>query len=215
MSGSGHIRPSGFRLVVAAASLGGLPAYIAVLSRLPAEFPVPLMLVQHGKDPSDPERLIRLLGKRTPLPVCAAQPGRLPHSPGVTVVPKGMAATIDGGGRIELAPSDGFSGADILFRSAAAAFGAGVVAVVLTGMGRDGREGVRAIKRDGGRVIVQDPESAAAAGMPSAAVVTGCVDFVLPLPRIATALIALTMAPGGAQLLAVSTPAWAQLAPAR
>jgi two-component system chemotaxis response regulator CheB len=201
-------------VVIAAASLGGLSAYTALLSGLPADFPIPLVLVQHGRDPSEPERLIRLLGRRTRLPVCVAVPGPLPDRPGVTVVPKGMAAAIGADARIELVPSDGFSGADTLFASAAAAFGADTVAVVLTGMGRDGREGVRAIKRHGGRVIVQDPETAAAAGMPSAAMGTGCIDFVLPLAQIATAIIALTMAPGGAQLLAVPTPAWARLMPA-
>lgn len=75
----------------------------------------------------------------------------------------------------------------------------------------DGTRGVRAIKRNGGRVLVQDPSTARAASMPSSAIATGCVDFVLPLARIGPALIALTMAPGGADLLAVPTPSWARL----
>jgi hypothetical protein len=68
---------------------------------------------------------------------------------------------------------------------------------VLTGLLRDGAQRIRAIKRRGGRVLVQDPTAARAAGMPSAIIATGCVDFVLPLDRIAPALVALTIAPGG------------------
>ena len=75
---------------------------------------------------------------------------------------------------------------------------------------RDGAQGVRAIKRHGGRVLVQDSATARASGMPSSATATGCVDLVLPLYRIAPALIALTMAPA-ADLLIVPTPPWADL----
>jgi hypothetical protein len=63
-------------------------------------------------------------------------------------------------------------------------------ACVLSGMLRDGTEGIRAVKRHGGRVLAQDPATARAAGMPSSALATGCVDFVLPPRRIAAALIA-------------------------
>jgi two-component system chemotaxis response regulator CheB len=75
----------------------------------------------------------------------------------------------------------------------------------------DGAVGARALKRRGGRLLVQDPATARAASMPASTLATGCVDFVLPLPRIAPALIALTMAPGGAELFAVPTPSWAVL----
>jgi two-component system chemotaxis response regulator CheB len=67
------------------------------------------------------------------------------------------------------------------------------------------------VKRHGGRVLAQDPATARAASMPSSAIATGCVDFVLPPHRLAAALTALTMAPGGASLLAVPVPHWACL----
>jgi two-component system chemotaxis response regulator CheB len=86
--------------------------------------------------------------------------------------------------------------ADRLFASVARVFGARAVAVVLTGYGSDGAEGVRAIKRGGGTVIVQDASSAEHAGMPGAAIRTGCADQVLPLDRIAPALISLFRAGG-------------------
>ena len=100
---------------------------------------------------------------------------------------------------------------DAVLAGAAQAVGAGLIAVVLTGMLRDGADGVRAVKRRGGRVLVQDPETAQASGMPLSAIATGCIDFVLPVPHIAPALVALTVAPGAGDLLAVRPPSWARL----
>jgi two-component system chemotaxis response regulator CheB len=86
-----------------------------------------------------------------------------------------------------------------------------MIAVVLTGMLDDGARGVRAVKRHGGRVLVEDPQTARASSMPAHAIATGCVDFTLPNHRIAAALLTLAVAPGGAELFAVPTPAWASL----
>lgn len=81
--------------------------------------------------------------------------------------------------------------ADLLFESVAAAYGERAIAVVLTGTGHDGSMGVTAIKKRGGTVIVQDEASSEFFGMPSAAIKTGAVDFVLSLDEIPTALQAL------------------------
>jgi two-component system, chemotaxis family, protein-glutamate methylesterase/glutaminase len=86
-----------------------------------------------------------------------------------------------------------------------------VLAVILTGRLSDGAAGVRAVRRAGGRVLVQDPDDAQAPGMPSAALATGCVEHALPLSLVAPALVAYTMAPGAADLLAVPVPPWARL----
>ncbi|MDT7577303.1 MAG: two-component system, chemotaxis family, protein-glutamate methylesterase/glutaminase, partial [Pseudonocardiales bacterium] len=101
--------------------------------------------------------------------------------------------------------------ADVLLTSLAPVFRSAAIAVVLTGMLDDGAQGVRAVKRNGGRVLVQEPATARAAGMPSAALATGCVDFALPLDRIAHALVTFVMAPGGAEVFTVPTPAWVRL----
>jgi two-component system chemotaxis response regulator CheB len=85
------------------------------------------------------------------------------------------------------------------------------VAVILTGSLADGAEGCRAVKRAGGRVLVQDPAAARASSMPANAIATGCTDFVLPLEKISAALLALTTAPGAAELLTVPLPPWARL----
>lgn len=86
--------------------------------------------------------------------------------------------------------------ADYLFESVAASFGPRAIAVVLTGRGTDGAAGVKAIKRRGGRVIVQAPETALYASMPQKAIATGAVDWILPLADIALKLIELAQPQG-------------------
>jgi two-component system chemotaxis response regulator CheB len=81
--------------------------------------------------------------------------------------------------------------ADLLFESVAAAYGERAIAVVLTGAGKDGSMGVTAIKARGGTVIVQDEGTSEFFGMPSAAIRTGTVDFVLSLDEIPAALVTL------------------------
>jgi two-component system, chemotaxis family, protein-glutamate methylesterase/glutaminase len=182
-------------LVVVVTSLGGLAAVSTVLGGLPETFCVPLLLVQHGVRSNDPDRLSRLLQKSTTLPVRTARHGRWAGEPGITVIPGGFNAILVRAHRLHLTDGSALGGGDALLSSAAAALGPAVIGVVLTGTLRDGTEGIRAIKRHGGRVLAQDPATARAGGMPSSAIATGCVDFVLPLSRIAPTLVALAPAP--------------------
>lgn len=192
------------------ASLGGLEAVSAVLGGLPADFPVPVVLAQHGKRSGSAERLAHILQGVTPLPVHPASEGDLLSRHGVTVIPCGYAAELVDG-RLSLTSGSATFDGDALFAAMAAAEGPGIIGVVLTGLQRDGTAGVRSIKRAGGRVIAQDPATARGSSMPASAIGTGCVDYVLPVSHIAAALVALTMASGAAELMAVPTPSWAQL----
>jgi len=198
----------GFALAVAVASLGGLPVISGMVAGLPATFPVPLLIMQHGRPGPERDRMARLLQRRAALPVRTAEGGMRVFTPGITVIPGGFTATVTADGRLDLTQSDQLGGDQLMATAAAAAPGR-VIGVVLSGMLRDGSEGTRAIKRHGGWVLAQDPATARAPGMPSSAMATGCVDYVLPAHRLATALIALTMAPGAAELFTVSLPHWA------
>ena len=204
------VRATPRRLIVALASMGGLDALTGLLGGLADDFPVPLLVVQHGRrGPS--QSLAAVLRRRVGLPVRCAEQGPSLLEPGVTVLPKGALPIVSAAGLlIDGERCDSMPG-DAVLSSAARAIGAGLIAVVLTGMLRDGAEGVRSVKRHGGRVLVQDPLTAAASGMPLSAIATGCVDFVLPVAHLAPALVALTMAPGGGDFLAVTPPSWARV----
>lgn len=204
-------RTPSFRLVAVAASLGGLDAMTRIARRLPKQFATPVILVQHGRPRTNGDGLPELLRRCTQLTVQAAEDGASAYRPGITVIPRGYDAVLDEQHRFRLTGTDGVGSADGLFCSVAAAVGPAAIGVVLTGMLRDGADGIRAIKAHGGRGLAQDPGTARAGAMPSQALATGCVDFVLSPERIADALIALTMAPGGAELFRVPTPHWARL----
>jgi two-component system chemotaxis response regulator CheB len=181
-------------VVVLAASAGGLAALTRVLAALPEDFPAPLVVVQH-LDPRHRSLMAEILGRRVPLPVKQAETGdRL--APGqVYVAPPDRHLLIGPEGVLSLTDSERVHwvrpSADLLFESAAVYFGPRAVAVVLSGTGRDGDEGVRAVKRAGGTVLVQDHATSEFFGMPAAAIATGSVDLVLPLGEIAPALVAL------------------------
>ena len=130
---------------------------------------------------------------------------------GVTVVPDGLGPTAGADGVPRYAPAESDRRpVDRTLRVLAEAFGPALVGIILTGKLDDGAQGVRAVKRVGGRVLVQDPATALAPEMPSAALATGCIEFVLPLSRLSSALVTLAMAPGGADLLVVPAPSWAR-----
>ena len=203
-----------FEVVALVASLGGLSAVSRILAALPPEFPAHVLVVQHGRRDHVPNHLAQLFQRLTPLPTHTARHGTELRGPGVTVIPTGHLAEIDTARRVTLTPVDApdhLRGGDTLLNSLAATVGPRVIAVVLTGMLHDGAAGVRAVKRHGGRVLVQDPATARAGSMPASAIATGCVDFVLPLDRMAAALTALVMAPGAADLFTVPTAPWAKL----
>jgi two-component system, chemotaxis family, protein-glutamate methylesterase/glutaminase len=200
-----------FDVVVVVASLGGPPALCSLLRGLPGDFPVPLLLVQHGSPGAD-SLFVHVLQRRTRLAVRAACDGQQVGPVGASVLPARHTGRLGPAGVLSVTPTDDFRVADPLITSVAATYGARGLCVVLTGRLDDTAAGVRALKRRGGRTIVEDPRTARAPGMPSAALATGCVDLALPLDLLPPAVIALTMAPGAADLLRVPPSPWAYLA---
>ena len=180
-----------FDIVALAASAGGLRALTEVLAALPAEFPAPLVVVQH-LDPRHRSLMAEILGRRTAIKVVQAEEGQ--HlKPGIAyVAPPDRHLLVNPGGTLSLTRTQLVHfvrpSADLLFESVAASYGERAIAVVLSGSGSDGAMGVKAIKKMGGTVIVQDQKTAEFFGMPEAAQQTGLVDFVLPLEDIASAV---------------------------
>jgi two-component system chemotaxis response regulator CheB len=156
------------------ASAGGPQALVGVLAEIPAGFATPILVVQHIA-PGFVDGFARWLDDQVPLTVRLATAGRL--TAGVWVAPEGSHLRLSGADRLVL---DGTSDAglhrpsgDVLLRTIANGAGANGVAVVLTGMGRDGAAGLGDVKRAGGLTLAQDEQSSAVFGMPKAAVESG------------------------------------------
>ncbi len=208
-----------FDIVVIAASRGGLRASSELLAALPAEFPVPIILVQH-RMPQNEHLLAEILKRRTALRVVAARSGTRLRGGTVYVAPSSRQALVTPRRTLQIeAPRAGQwalarGTADPLFSSVAQVYGERAIAVVLTGKLADGAHGAEAIKARGGRVLVQDLDSAVAAAMPRATLATGCSDFAFAPSMLAQALIALVMVPGAAALFRVPAHPWWSALPA-
>jgi two-component system chemotaxis response regulator CheB len=183
-----------FEIVALAASAGGLRAITTVLAALPIDFPAALVVVQH-LDPRHRSLMAEILGRATQLNVKEAADGDPLQAATAFVAPPNRHLLVNPDRTLSLAQTELVHfvrpSADLLFESVAASFRERAIAVVLSGSGVDGAMGVRGIKKTGGTVIVQDPPSSEFRGMPDAALETGLVDFVLPLPQIAPALVTL------------------------
>jgi two-component system chemotaxis response regulator CheB len=182
-------------VVALAASAGGLAAVSQILSHLPAGFPAPILVLQH-QDPRHRSWMVEILSRRTGLRVIQVRGGERVTPGTVFLAPPGHHLLVAADGGLSLSDTDRVQfvrpSADILFASLAESWDSGAIAVVLTGTGRDGADGVRAIKSRGGTVIVQDEASADFFGMPDAAIKTGMANQILPLDAIAAALKELT-----------------------
>jgi two-component system CheB/CheR fusion protein len=176
--------PDGFPVVGIGASAGGLEAFSELLSRLPPDVPLAIVLVQH-LDPTHSSLLTELLTRTTPMPVIEVRPGTRVEPSHVYVIPPNTTMTIQGG-ILQLSPRASavtpHMPIDIFFRSLAEDVGDRAIGVVLSGSASDGALGIKAIKGEGGVTFVQEPETAGHDGMPRSALASGAVDFVLP-PR--------------------------------
>lgn len=177
-----------FSYVFIAASTGGPAALERILGALPADFAVPVMIVQHLPDSFD-RSLASWLDRVTPPSVRVAEDGALLMPGTILIAPSGADAEVTRRGRVRLrTPPDGrgyHPSADILFHSAARELGASALGMVLTGMGRDGALGLRALADTGALTIAQDSATSLVDGMPAAARAAGAASLVLPLEGIA------------------------------
>jgi two-component system chemotaxis response regulator CheB len=187
-------------VVVIGASTGGPNALTTVLEALPSDFPAPVLIVQHL-----PANFTTFFAQRLDA-ACALAVREANNRDGVTpgtvfIAPGDMhLETRSRAGSTELVTTEGplvnscRPAADILFRSAATTFGAGTLAVVLTGMGRDGLDGCREIRAAGGRVIVQDKATSVVWGMPGQVAEAGLTEVVLPIDDIGPEIVRCVMA---------------------
>ena len=184
-----------FEVVCLAASTGGPEALETVLTALPANFPVPIAIVQH-MPAFFTKQLARRLGEKCAIRVREAESGE-PLEPGTALIAPGefhlevrrrdtrcYAITNTRPAENSCRPA-----ADVLFRSAAEEFGSQTLAVVMTGMGLDGLKGCEAVQKAGGRIVVQDEATSVIWGMPGAVSRAGLASKELPLDKIAAEII--------------------------
>jgi len=176
------------------ASTGGPQAFQEILSHLPGSLPVPLLCVQHISE-GFLQGMVDWLGGKCALKVMTAMTGILPR-PGTIYFPReGTHLVLDRQGRLECSTGPLFDGhrpsISVTFKSMARFYGKNAAGVLLTGMGRDGVDGLGAIVKAGGTTIAQDEESSTVFGMPKEAIAANAARYILPLSRIAPALLKL------------------------
>lgn len=187
--------PKRTELVVIGASTGGPVALQEVITHLPKDFPVPIVLVQH-MPPGFTSSFAARLDERSALKVVEGTEGLTIQKGMVVVAPGGYHLLVEKKGSVnvchltETPPVRSVRpAADVLFKSVATNVGGAVVAVVLTGMGKDGLDGVRMLREKGAYIIIESKETCVIYGMPGAIAEAGLADEILPLQQIAQGLV--------------------------
>ncbi len=175
------------RVVAIAASTGGPKALSGLLSSLPENYPLPIIIAQHIP-PEFVSGMAEWLNDVSKLTIKRGEEGETLYAGNVYLSPSQKHMTINYKKEITLAekqPTDIYSpSCDALLSSAAKIYGSKAIGVILTGMGRDGVEGIRQIKAAGGKTIAQDENSSVVFGMPKVAIENNLIDLVLPLNEI-------------------------------
>jgi two-component system, chemotaxis family, protein-glutamate methylesterase/glutaminase len=180
-----------FEAVVLGVSVGGMHALTTILSALPATFSLAIGIVQHSSPASD-GFLAEHLNRCSMIKVKEAEDKETLSGGTAYLAPAGYHLLIEPDKSFSLSVDDkiNFSrpSIDLLFESAAEAFGAALIGIVLTGANADGALGLKAVKRHGGLAIVQNPATAEASRMPRAAIDATSVDHIVDLEFIALLL---------------------------
>ncbi len=178
-------------------STGGPQALASIIPLLPADLGVPVLVVQH-MPPVFTASLAESLNRSSALTVCEASAGQVVESNKVFLAPGGRHMTVygeRGRGEHRIAISDEppvnscRPSVDVLFRSAVAVFGGATLSVILTGMGEDGLEGVRALRVAGGKTLVQSEETCVVYGMPRAIDLAGFTDESVAIEAMASKIV--------------------------
>ncbi|MBI1194747.1 MAG: chemotaxis-specific protein-glutamate methyltransferase CheB [Gammaproteobacteria bacterium] len=177
-------------LLLIGASTGGPAALQKVIPCMPGNFPVPVVIIQH-MPAGFTSPFARRLDEQSEISVCHAEDGMTLLPRHAYVAPGGMQLTVaNSGGQLRSVIREPNAEQiyrpciDIALSSAAASIGRGACAIIMTGMGADGREGARALKREGAKIWAQDEASSVIYGMPMAVAKAGLVDEILSLDRI-------------------------------
>ncbi|MEP7355875.1 MAG: chemotaxis-specific protein-glutamate methyltransferase CheB [Anaerolineales bacterium] len=183
------------QLVAIGASIGGPPVLKTILSLLTPNFPVPVVIVQHIS-PGFVEGFMDWLSASANFPLHLAVHGQRAEAGHGYIAPDSYHLGLTSGLRLVLSPQPPENGSrpsvDYLFRSVAESLGPLAVGVLLTGMGRDGADGLKLLRDTGAATLVQDEASSVVHGMPGEAIKLGAAAFVLRPERIAATLLALT-----------------------
>jgi two-component system chemotaxis response regulator CheB len=178
-------------IVTIGTSTGGPTALVEVLPRIPQDFPVPIVVVQH-MPPIFTRRLAERLDSHSKIQVQEGRDGALLRPGQAWIAPGNFHMTVKRSkteSYLELnqtSPENSCRPAvDVLFRSVAEAYSANVLAVVMTGMGADGMAGARRVRQVGGEVFIQDEASSVVWGMPGSVHAAGLADAVYPLDQLA------------------------------
>lgn len=180
-----------FKAVVIGVSTGGVAALKLVLGALPADFPLPISVATHISPDAD-DGLALLLNTLCAIRVKEADDYERLAPATVYLAPADYHLLVERDGTLSLSVDERVNFArpsiDILFETAAIAFGSGLIGVIMTGAGFDGSKGLKKIKELGGVTIVQDPDDAEADPMPRSALAVVKADHVVPLKDVAPLL---------------------------
>ncbi len=187
---------SRYRAVAVGCSAGGVRALSILLSQLPGDFPLPLLVVQHMA-PGGGVLLVEGLNRVSPLRVGEAEEKEAVRPGRVYTAPPDYHLLVEKTGRLSLSIDEKVlhsrPSIDILFETAAEAFGKTLIGVLMTGANTDGCNGLLRIRAAGGMTIVEDPDRAEVDIMPRSAVEAGAARCVVPVEGIAARLVSLVM----------------------
>ena len=188
----------GIEAIVIGASAGGVEALLTIFGRLPAGFGLPIITVLHLPDERR-SQLAEVFGRRLSMPVVEARDKEVIMPGTLYFAGPRYHLSVEHDRSLSLSQEDRVHHSrpaiDFLFESAADAYGAGLMAILLTGANHDGAQGLVRVKQQGGTTVVQDPEEACVAVMPRAALALHTPDHILTLSRIGSLLASLEYSP--------------------